>query len=73
MIYPVYELSKPSKGSKKYRYLRKRMNICLSNKKWAPDINYFKLSNSYVYLVMIINLYSRKILSWRVFNPIDAY
>lgn len=71
-IYPGLQLSKPSKGSKKYPYLLKGIHIWLPNQVWASDITYLKLSGGYVYLVTIIDLYSRKVLSWRVSNTMDA-
>jgi len=71
-IYPGLQLSKPAKGSKKYPYLLRGMNIWLPNQVWATDITYIKLSGGYVYLVAIIDLYSRKILSWQVSNTMDA-
>jgi putative transposase len=71
-IYPGLQLSKPAKGSKKYPYLLRGKTIWLPNQVWASDITYIKLSGGYVYLVTIIDLYSRKILSWRVSNTMDA-
>lgn len=71
-IYPGLQFSKPSKSSKKYPYLLKGINIWLPNPVWASDITYIKLSGGYVYLVTIIDLYSRKILAWQVSNTMDA-
>lgn len=71
-IYPGLQLSKPAKGSRKYPYLLKGLNIWLPNQVWASDITYIKLTGGYVYLVTIIDLYSRKVLSWRVSNTMDA-
>jgi putative transposase len=71
-IYPGLQLLKPAKGSKKYPYLLRGINIWLPNQVWASDITYIKLSGGYVYLVTIIDLYSRKVLSWRVSNTMDA-
>ena len=71
-IYPGLQLSKPAKGSKKYPYLLRGSNIWLPNQAWASDITYIKLSGGSVYLVAIIDLYSRKVLSWRVSNTMDA-
>jgi len=71
-IYPGLQLSKSAKGSKKYPYLLRGKTIWLPNQVWASDITYIKLSGGYVYLVTIIDLYSRKILSWRVSNTMDA-
>jgi putative transposase len=39
---------------------------------WATDITYIRLQGGYVYLTAIIDLYSRKVLSWRVSNTMDA-
>ena len=71
-IYPGLQLSKSSRNSKKYPYLLRGKTIWLPNQVWASDITYIKLSGGYVYLVTIIDLYSRKILSWRVSNTMDA-
>jgi len=71
-LYPGLQLSKPAKGSKKYPYLLKGMNSWLPNQVGASDITYLKLSGGYVYLVTIIDLYSRKVLSWRISNTMDA-
>jgi len=49
-IYPGLQLSKSSKGSKKYSYLLRGMNIWLPNQVGASDITYIKLSGGYVYL-----------------------
>ncbi len=71
-IYPGKRLSVPGKNHKKYPYLLKGMNIWLPNQVWATDITYIRLSGGYVYLVAIIDLFSRKILSWRLSNTLDA-
>mgnify|MGYP006435675655 CR=1 FL=1 len=71
-IYPGKKLSMPGKGHKKYPYLLKGMNIWLPNQVWATDITYIRLSGGYVYLVAIIDVFSRKILSWRLSNTLDA-
>lgn len=70
-IYPGKQLSKPSKGCKKYPYLLRGKTIWLPNQVWASDITYLRLSGGYVYLVTIIDLYSRKILSWSISNTMD--
>ena len=71
-IYPGKQLSRPKKGARKYPYLLKDKAIWLPNQVWAADITYIKLEHSSVYLVMIIDLYSRKILSWSISNTKDA-
>ena len=71
-IYPGKQLSKPSKGFKKYPYLLHGKTIWLPNQVWTSDITYLRLSGGYVYLVTIIDLYSRKILSWSISNTMDV-
>jgi putative transposase len=71
-IYAGKRTSIPGKGHKKYPYLLRGKHIWLPNQVWATDITYIKLKGGNVYLVAIIDLYSRKILSWRVSNTMDA-
>ncbi len=71
-IYPKKRLSKPVQSHKKYPYLLKGMDIWLPNQVWATDITYIRLRGGHVYLVAIIDLYSRKIVSWRLSNTLDA-
>lgn len=71
-IYPGKRTSLPAKGHQKYPYLLKDKPLWLPNQAWATDITYIKLSGGFAYLVAIIDLYSRKVLSWRVSNTMDA-
>lgn len=71
-IFAGKRTSIPAKGNARYPYLLRGKDIWLPNQVWATDITYIRLSGGYVYLVAIIDLYSRKVLSWRVSNTIDA-
>jgi len=71
-IYPKRKLSKPNKYHKKYPYLLKNKDIWLPNQVWAADITYIRLQGSYVYLVAIMDLYSRRVLAWRVSNSLST-
>ena len=71
-IFAGKRTSIPAKGNKKYPYLLRGKSIWLANQVWATDITYIRLKGGYVYLVAIIDLYSRKVLSWRVSNTMDA-
>ena len=42
------------------------------NHVWSTDITYIRLAQGFVYLVAIIDWYSRKVLAWRVSNTMDA-
>ena len=71
-IYPGRNFSRPRIGAGKYPYLLKDKTIWLPNQVWASDITYIRLSSGTVYLVTIIDVYSRKILSFRISNTMDA-
>ena len=71
-IYPTKRLSIPVKWHEKYPYLLRNKKIWLPNQVWVSDITYIKLKGGTIYLVVIMDLYSRKILSWRISNTMDA-
>jgi putative transposase len=71
-IYAGKRTSIPIKWHQKYPYLLRDKAIWLPNQVWATDITYIKLGTGYAYLVAIIDLYSRKVLAWRVSNTLDA-
>ena len=60
------------KQHKKYPYLLRGKKIEHANQVWATDITYLKLPTGMVYVVAIIDLFSRKILSYRVSNTMDV-
>lgn len=72
-VYPKRNLSTPGTGSehKVYPYLLKGLKIDYPNQVWATDITYIRLSHGFVYLVAIIDWYSRKILSWELSTTMD--
>ncbi|GAB1482722.1 hypothetical protein MASR2M78_15380 [Treponema sp.] len=71
-IYPGKRTTNPSKYHKKYPYLLRGKKIQFPNQVWATDITYIRLTGGHVYLVAIIDVYSRKILTWRLSNTIDS-
>lgn len=71
-IFPGKNLSKACKYHKNYPYLLKNKVIRYPNQVWSTDITYIKLPTGNVYLMAIIDWFSRKVLSWRVFNTMDA-
>ena len=70
-VFPGPRLSKPGKGHKKYPYLLRGKVIRHPNQVWAADLTYIRLPGGFVYLVAIIDLFSRKVLSWRLSNTMD--
>jgi putative transposase len=71
-IYPGKNLSKARQSHKKYPYLLSGKIIRYPNQVWATDLTYIKLPSGHVYLMAIIDLYSRKVLNWIISNTLDA-
>ena len=61
-----------NKKHKIYPYLLKGLDIARPNQVWASDITYIPMRRGFMYLVAIIDWYSRKVLSWRLSNTLDA-
>jgi putative transposase len=71
-IYPKMNLSKRNMAHKVYPYLLRGLKIIRSNQVWSADITYIRLQHGFVYLVAIIDWYSRYILSWRVSITLES-
>ena len=71
-IYPKPNLSKPVQEHKKYPYLLRGMEIKRANQAWATDITYIRVPSGFIYLVAILDIFSRKILSWKISNTLDV-
>lgn len=71
-IYPKPRTSRPHPAHKVYPYLLRNLNINRPNQVWAADITYVPMSRGFMYLVAVMDWNSRKVLSWRVSNTLDA-
>ena len=71
-IYPKPKLSEINPEHKIYPYLLRNLNIDRANQVWATDITYIPMAKGFIYLVVIMDWYSRKILSWRLSNSMDV-
>jgi len=69
---PKPNTSRPGKQHKIYPYLLRNLKIDHSNQVWATDITYIPMARGFLYLVAILDLYSRKVLSWRLSNSMDT-
>jgi len=71
-IYPKRNLSKL--GNTKYirPYLLRGLKIDHANQVWAIDITYIPMAHGFMYLTAIIDVYSRYVVGWDVFNSLDA-
>ena len=57
---------------KVYPYLLRGVPIIRPNQVWSTDITYLRLAHGFVYLVAIIDWYSRRVLSWRISNSMET-
>jgi transposase InsO family protein len=64
--------SKAHPQHKLYPYLLRGLDIIRPNQEWSTYITYILLLHGFVYLVAIIDWYSRKVLAWRLSNTMDA-
>lgn len=71
-LYPKKNTSRPGKGHKIYPYLLKGLDINRPNQVFCSDITYIPMAKGFVYLVVIMDWYSRKVLSWRLSNTMDS-
>ena len=69
-IYPKKKTSLRDKQHKVYPYLLKGLDIKRPNQVWASDITYIRLMRGFCYLVVVMDWYSRCILSWRISNSL---
>ena len=70
--YPKKRTTISSQDHKKYPYQLKGLKIERINQVWATDLTYIKIGRGHVYLMAIIDVYSRKVLTWGVFNTMTA-
>lgn len=71
-IYPKPRLSQPGVGHQIYPYLLRGVNIERPNQVWSTDITYIRLARGFIYLVAIIDWYSRYVLSWEVSTSLES-
>jgi putative transposase len=71
-IYRRPRTSKPAAGHKIHPYLLRGLEITRPNQVWAADITYIPMARGFLYLVVIMDWYSRYVLSWRLSNTLDA-
>jgi len=72
-IFPSPKTSKPGEATKHYPYLLESTVIDAPNQVWSTDITYIRLSRGYVYLVAILDWFSRYVLSWELSNSQDVF
>jgi len=69
---PGPNTSRPHPEHKTYPYRLRGVPIVRSNQVWSTDITYIRLAHGFVYLVAVIDWYSRRVLSWRISNSMET-
>lgn len=71
-LYPKRNLSLANRAHKVYPYLLRNLVIDRLNQVWATDITFIPMARGFVYLVAVMDWYSRRVLSWRLSNTLDT-
>jgi putative transposase len=71
-LYRKPNTSKKQVGHAIHPYLLREMTIDRSNQVWAADITYIPMRRGFLYLVAVIDWYSRRVLSWRLSNTLTT-
>ena len=71
-IYPKPRLSVPGATEQRYPYLLRGMNIERCNQVWSCDITYIRLQRGFIYLIAVIDWFSRYVLSWEISITLDT-
>ena len=71
-IYRRPNTSKPSPGHKIYPYLLRGLAVDRPNQVWATDITYIPMARGFVYLVAVVDWFTRRVLSWRLSTGMEV-
>jgi putative transposase len=71
-LYRHPRTTKPEPGHKIYPYLLRGMEVVRPNQVWAMDITYIPMARGFVYLAVVLDWFSRRVLSWRLSITMEA-
>jgi putative transposase len=71
-LYRRPRTTKPEPGNKIYPYLLRGVAVTRPNQVWAMDITYIPMARGFVYLAVVLDWFSRRVLSWRVSITMEA-
>lgn len=69
---PGPNTSRPAPEHAKYPYLLRSLLIYRANQVWATDITYIPMAHGFLYLVAVIDWFSRRVLAWRLSNTLES-
>jgi putative transposase len=70
-IHPRRNLSQPNKEHEIYPYLLRNLKIKKSNQVWGTDITYIKMRGTWLYLVAILDWFSRYVVNWKLSDNLE--
>jgi putative transposase len=71
-LYRRPRTTKPEPGHKIYPYLLRATAVTRPNQVWAMDITYIPMARGFVYLAVVLDWFSRRVLSWRLSITMEA-
>lgn len=71
-IYPKRRTTRPATGHRIYPYLLRNLAITRPNQVWASDVTYIPVRHGFLYLVAVMDWYSRYVVSWRLSNTLTV-
>jgi len=71
-LVPKPSTSTPAPEHPRYPYLLRNLAVTRPNQVWAADITYVPMKTGFMYLVVVMDWYSRRVLSWRLSNSMDT-
>ena len=71
-LYRRPRTTKPEPGHKIYPYLLRGLTVTRPNQVWAMDITYIPMARGFVYLAVVLDWFSRRVLSWRLSITMEA-
>ncbi|MEO1408213.1 MAG: IS3 family transposase [Pseudomonadota bacterium] len=71
-LYRRPNTSKPAPGHKVFPYLLRKLAVTRPNQVWAMDITYIPMARGFVYLVAVLDWFSRKVLAWRLSTTLET-
>jgi putative transposase len=71
-IYAKRRTTRPAAGHKIYPYLLRNLQITRPDQVWASDITYIPLRHGFLYLVAVMDWFSRYVVAWRLSNTLDG-
>jgi len=71
-VYPKGHLSEPGEGHRIYPYLLKGLEISGPDQVWCSDITYVPMACGFMYLVAVMDWWSRYVLAWELSNSLDS-